>query len=181
MLMHTATMDVRFFIGLLGSLLLISGVVIPAQRNKNVLFAAGNVSMFAYALVGYVEGGTIFFVIQQMFIMLSTLCMLLQVPDKIDTTILTVGGIALIGWSLSLFQGYGTVIFVVGLSLLGVGLAMDTGTRKRDVTLSIGSFLIAIFSFLMRDWIFTILNALFALFSWVNVVRSSKQSGPGIV
>lgn len=164
-------MDTRFMIGLLGSALLIVGVMTQSEQRKNRLFALGNVCMFAYALMGYGEGGTIFFVIQQLFIMLSTFCMLLRVPDRIDTTILTLGGILLIGWSFFLFEGYGTVIFVVGLALLGIGFAMDMGTRKRDIALLLGSLLIAIFSFLMRDWIFFALNALFAVFSCRNLWR----------
>lgn len=168
-------MDSRLLIGLAGSLLLITGVVATAQHRKNRLFAMGNACMFGYALFGYLEGGTIFFVIQQIFIMLSTLCMLLRVPDNIDTTVLSIGGFALIGWSLLLFQGYGTVIFVAGLALLGIGFAMDTGTRKREMALLIGSLLIAVFSFLMRDWIFFALNAVFAVFSLRNLWVPGRQ------
>ncbi|MBI3336001.1 hypothetical protein HYZ98_00345 [Candidatus Peregrinibacteria bacterium] len=162
-------MDYRLLIGVLGSALLVAGVANTDQRAKNILFAIGNAYMFLYALVGYLTGGPIFFLILQIFIALSTLCMLLRVPDTYDTPILAVGGIALVGWSLSLFQDYTTAIFVVGLALLGIGFAMESGTLKREMALMIGSMVIAVFSFLMRDWVFVGLNVLFAALALINV------------
>ena len=164
-------MDLRLAIGLLGSAVLVTGVATSSSKRKNTLFAVGNACMFAYALLGYLGGGPIFFLILQIFIALSTLCMLLKVSDAYDTPILAIGGLALVAWSLSLFEGYSTAIFVVGLALLGIGFAMDTGTLKREMALMIGSAVIAIFSFLMRDWIFVGLNVLFAALSLVNILR----------
>ena len=177
-------MDVRLAIGLLGSAILITGVATSAQARKNLLFALGNAFMFAYALIGYLGGGPIFFLILQIFIALSTLCMLLKVPDRYDTPILAIGGIALAGWSLSLFQDYSTAIFVVGLALLGMGFAMNVGTLKRESALMIGSIVIAIFSFLMFDWVFVGLNVLFAILSLRNVMRlmeMGRDRPPAIV
>jgi len=167
-------MDIRMIIGLVGSVVLVTGVATTNQQRKNTLFAIGNACMFAYALLGYLGGGPIFFVILQTFIALSTLCMLFKVPDTYDTPILTVGGLALVGWSLSLFEGYSTAIFVIGLALLGVGFAMDPGTPKREWALFLGSAVIAVFSYLMRDWIFVGLNVLFAGLSAVNIARMAK-------
>ncbi len=164
-------MDIRFAIGLLGSLILVIGVATTVSNIKNTLFAIGNACMFLYALLGYLDGGPIFFLILQIFVAISTVSMLLKVPDAYDTPLLAVSGLALVIWSLSLFEGYGTAIFVVGLVLLGIGFAMDTGTMKREIALMGGSAVIAIFSILMRDWIFIGLNVLFAALSFVNILR----------
>ncbi len=168
-------MDLRFIIGLLGSLLLIIGVATPTQKTKNILFAAGNTCMFAYALLGYLAGGPVFFLILQIFVAISTVSMLLKIRDAYDTPLLAITGFALVLWSLSLFEGYSTALFVVGLALLGIGFAMDTGTLKREVALMIGSVVIAVFSFLMSDWIFVGLNTLFAVLSLVNIARMQRK------
>lgn len=145
------------------------------QKKKNSLFAIGNACMLTYAFLGYMQGGPIFFLILQLFIALSTVSMLFNIPDKYDTPMLTIGGIALVGWSLSLFEDYSTAIFVVGLALLGIGFAMSAGTFKREAALMIGSAVIAIFSYLMRDWIFLGLNVLFAALSLVNIRRMQMK------
>ncbi|MBI2117298.1 hypothetical protein HYT95_00205 [Candidatus Peregrinibacteria bacterium] len=172
-------MDYRLLIGLIGSVLLVAAVALRSQKRKNNFFAIGNVCMFTYALLGYFQGGPIFFLILQMFILLSTLCMLFHVPDAYNTPILAMGGIALIWWSLSIFQDYSTAIFVVGLALLGIGYAMHSGTLRREIALMIGSAIIALFSFLMRDWAFFGLNILFCGLSLVNVVRFHKAGCAG--
>lgn len=167
-------MDYRLLIGILGSAILVAGVANTDQKAKNLLFAVGNAYMFLYALVGYLTGGPIFFLILQIFIAISTLCMLLKVPDTYDTPILAIGGLALVGWSLSLFQDYTTAIFVVGLALLGLGFAMESGTRKREIALMGGSAVIALFSFFMKDWIFFGLNAIFAAVAFLNMRRLAR-------
>lgn len=161
--------------GLLGSALLVAGVITVSAGRKNRLFAVGNGFMFAYALMGYLSGGPVFFLILQIFIALSTFNMLLHVPDKYDTTILGIGGLALVGWSLSLFQGFSTVLFVIGLVMLGIGFAMDPGTFKRDLFLMLGSAIIAVFSLLMRDWIFCGLNGVFAVLSLRNLLQMNRR------
>lgn len=168
-------MDARFAIGLIGSLLLVTGVATTSARLKNGLFAIGNACMLAYALVGYLDGGPIFFLILQMFIALSTISMLLNIPDRYATPLLGLCGLVLIAWSLSLFEGYSTVVFVTGITLLGIGFAMDASTMKREVALMMGSAVIAVFSILMHDWIFTGLNILFAGLSLVNILRIARH------
>ena len=163
-------MEYRLLVGLVGSAILVTGVALQAQERKNHFFAVGNACMFTYAFLGYLQGGPIFFLILQTFIMLATVCMLLKLPDARTTPILATGGVLLVLWSLSFFQDYTTAIFVVGLVLIGIGFAMD-GMLKREVTLMIGSAVIAFFSFLMRDWVFFSLNLLFAVLSLRNVVR----------
>ncbi len=164
-------MDLRLAIGLIGSALLVSGVITTKLGCKNLLFATGNASMFLYALLGWLTGGPVFFLILQVFIALSTVCMLLRIPDKYDTPVLAVGGLALIAWALSMFQGYSTVLFVAGLVVLGMGFALNAGTQRREAALFAGSAIIAVFSLLAHDWIFVGLNALFALFSLMNIAR----------
>jgi hypothetical protein len=173
----TRHMDLRFLIGLLGSIILVAGVVIPVLKWKDGLFAMGNACMFAYALLGYLAGGPIFFLILQIFIAVSTLCMLLRVPDAYDTPILALVGAGLVMWSLFLFEGYSTAIFVVGLILLGIGFAMEGGSVKREYALMLGSGVIAAFSVLMRDWIFVGLNVAFAFFSLLNILRAMRKEG----
>ncbi|MDD5623950.1 MAG: hypothetical protein PHI23_04550 [Candidatus Peribacteraceae bacterium] len=168
-------MDTRFIVGIIGSIVLVVGVVTPVLRWKDLLFTIGNACMFTYALLGYLAGGPIFFLILQIFIALSTLCMLLHVPDKYDTTILALAGVGLTAWSLSLFEGYTTAIFVVGLVLLGIGFALQGGTFKREVALMVGSVVIAAFSYLVKDWIFTGLNVVFALGSLWNASRMTLR------
>lgn len=167
-------MDYRLLIGILGSAILVAGVANTDQKAKNILFAIGNTYMFLYALLGYLSGGPIFFLILQIFIAISTLCMLFKIPDRYDTPILAIGGLALVGWSLSLFQDYTTAIFVVGLALIGMGFAMESGTLKREIALMTGSAVVALFSFLMRDWVFFGLNTIFALVALLNTRRLAR-------
>lgn len=162
-------MDLRLAIGLVGSALLVAGMATGMLQRKNTLFAVGNACMFTYALLGYLAGGPVFFVILQTFIACSTVCMLLRVPDRYNTPILAMAGVGLVAWSLALFEGWHTAIFVAGLVLLGIGFAMDAGTRRREWAFLLGSAVIAVFSLLLRDWVFVALNGLFALFAAKNL------------
>jgi len=169
-------MDARFLVGLLGSIILIIGAALPDRpapvawkSGKNWLFACGNAGMFLYALLGYLSGGPIFFLILQIFIACSTVFMMVGMPDRWDTPALGIIGVGLVFWSLTLFQDSSTAIFVCGLVLLGIGFAMKPGTARRELALAIGSIAIALFSYFARDWIFVILNVFFALLSAVQV------------
>ncbi len=168
-------MEYRLLVGLIGSALLVTGVAVRDQRRKNHLFSAGNACMFMYALLGYLQGGPIFFLILQTFVALATVCMLFVIPDAYTTPILIIGGIVLVAWSVALFQDESTAIFVVGLVLLGLGFAMNAGTRRREIALMVGSAVIVLFSFLMRDWVFFSLNFLFAVMSFLNILRFWKR------
>lgn len=179
-------MDLRFWIGLLGSVLLIIGSALPDhpvkapwKSGRNWLFACGNIGMFLYALLGYLAGGPIFFLILQIFIACSTLFMMIGTPDRFDTPALSIVGGGLLVWSLVLFEGIGTAIFVCGLALLGIGFALQMGTARRQAALCIGSVAIAVFSVLARDWIFVILNVCFALFSGAHALRLHRSATTG--
>jgi hypothetical protein len=161
-----------FLIGLIGSLILIVGaawpdrvIKKPTQSIKNWLFALGGVMMLIYSFLNYLDGGPIFFVILQLLVNLGSVFMMLNTPDRIDTPIMAGAGVLLIIWSLTLFEGYETLFFILGLSGIGMGYVMETGTFRRNLALALGSALIALFSYLGASWIFFWLNTFFALFS----------------
>jgi len=78
-------MDTTFLVGLFGSLVLIAGVAYPlksvshpARSTKNWLFTAGNASMFLYAYLNFLAGGSVFFIYLQVLIAVSTVLMMLN-------------------------------------------------------------------------------------------------------
>lgn len=173
-------MDIVFTTGLIGSLILVSGaawpeapkLVHPVKSTKNWLFAIGGFTMLIYALLGYLQGGPIFFVILELLVGVSSILMMTNTSDKIDTLVLGISSIGLIAWSLFLFEGYGTVIFIIGLLGIGLGYAFDPGTPRRNLALTLGSILIAAFSYLESSWIFFWLNIFFAIFSAFYLYKS---------
>ena len=137
-------------VGIIGSLFLVTGaawpeirVAHPAQSFKNQLFTVGNACMFAYSYLNFLDGGEIFFIFLQVLIAISTVLMLLNTPDRIDAPVLALFGGFLAVWSLSLFQGYSTLLFVIGLVIIGIGFAMEMATVRRYVALGLGSAIIA--------------------------------------
>jgi len=165
-------MDNIFLTGLIGSLILVSGAAYPAKpvkhpakSTKNWLFAIGGTCMFAYSLLNFSAGGQIFFVILQLLVIVSSVLMMLDTNDRFDAAIITIASITLIIWSLTLFEDYSTIIFILGLTGIGMGYTMENGTMKRNLFLTIGSILIALFSYLVINWIFFWLNVFFAVFS----------------
>ena len=171
-------MDLTILSGIIGSIILVIGAALPpikvshpAKLPKNWFFAAGNVSMFSYSYLNYLAGGSIFFVFLQILIAVSTVLMMLDTDDKIDAPILGIAGAGLVIWSFTLFEGYMTVVFVAGLVTLGVGFAMNIGTIRRNLALAIGSAVIAVFSYIMGDWVFFFLNVFFTAFSIYHVYK----------
>jgi len=175
-------MDYNFYIGLIGSLILVTGAAWPIEKvkhpvysKKNWLFAIGNALMFTFAILGYLSGGPIFFIFLQILIAIATIMMMINVPEKYDVPIITISGVALIIWSLYLFEGYNTVLFVLGLTGIGLGYALKMGTVRRNLALTLGSILIAVFSFIEASWIFFWLNTFFACFSGYYVVKLALE------
>lgn len=171
-----------FYAGVLGSLILVLGAAWPEKKHirpmhswKNRLFAIGSFLMFAYAFLGYLNGGSIFFVILEMFILVANVLMMLDIDDRIDFIILSLIGILLVTWSLFLFQGYATVLFVFGLSVLGLGYAFKTGSVRRNAALTAGSIFIVIFSYFEKNWIFFWVNTFFACFSAYYLLYSPRK------
>lgn len=175
-------MTIAQIVGIVGSLILVLGaawpdirVPHPAQSFKNQLFTVGNACMFAYSYLNFLDGGEIFFIFLQVLIAVSTVLMLLNTSDRVDAPILALFGGFLAVWSLSLFQGYSTLLFVIGLVIVGIGFALKMATVRRYVALGVGSAIIAYFSYLVADWIFVWLNVFFALFSLYHARKLSKN------
>lgn len=166
-------MDSIFLTGLVGSLILVTGSAWPESKDvkhptkslKNWLFAIGGLIMLFYSIFGYQQGGPIFFVILEILVVVSSVLMMLNTPDKVDIPILALSSLGLIIWSLYLFEGYNTVFFIIGLCSIGLGYAFQMGTLRRNVALTLGSGLIALFSYIEASWIFFWLNMFFAIFS----------------
>lgn len=166
-------MTPSFLTGLIGSLILVTGaawpeskgIKHPVQSLKNWLFAIGGFIMLLYAILGYQQGGPIFFVISEILVAISSILMMLNTPDKINTPIITISGFCLIIWSLFLFKNYNTVFFILGLCGIGLGYSFQMNTLRRSIALTLGSILIALFSYLEASWIFFWLNLFFAIFS----------------
>lgn len=171
--------NIPFLTGLIGSLILVTGAAWPESKNtknpvkstKNWLFAIGALIMLTYAILGYQQGGPVFFVILEILVVVASTLMMLNTNDRTDTAIIVTSGIALIIWSLYLFEGYSTVIFILGLIGIGLGYAFEMKSLQRSAALTLGSVLIAVFSYMEPNWIFFWLNVFFALFSGYYMVR----------
>lgn len=171
--------DYIFIIGVIGSLILITGAAYPESKDmnkpmksvKNWLLTLGAIIMFSYAYLGYLNGTTIFFLILQIFALLASAMMMANTSDKVDIIVMSLGGLGLIVWSLTLFDGYNTVIFILGFVGIGLGYTLQMGTVRRHTSLVVGSILIAIFSYLEASWIFFWLNIFFAMFASYYVVK----------
>lgn len=172
-------MTTTFLTGLIGSLILLTGAAWPEPKKithniksiKNWLFAIGGFTMLAYSILGYMEGGPVFFILLQALVGVSSILMMIDAPDKVDVPIISICGLGLIVWSLYLFEGYSTIFFVLGLSGIGLGYAFKMGTARRNIALTLGSILIAVFSYVEASWVFFWLNIFFAIFSGYYVVR----------
>ena len=172
-------MDYIFYIGLIGAIVLVIGAAWPGVKDKhpvtsikNWLFAIGNICMFSYAFLGYFhQSAPIFFVFQQILIMLSTIFMMLNTNNKISGSLISIAGLGLITWSLILFEGYYTVIFILGLIGIALGYAFKGGTKRRYLALTLGSLFVAFFSYLEQSWIFFWLNVFFSLFSFFYLLK----------
>lgn len=172
-------MDYIFATGLIGSLILVTGAAWPEPKKykhpvkslKNWLFAIGGFIMLLYAILGHQQGGPVFFVILQTLIAVSSILMMLNTPDKIDIPIISASALALTAWSLYLFEGYNTILFILGLSGIGLGYTFQSGTLRRNFALTLGSILIALFSYIEASWIFFWLNVFFAIFSAYYVYK----------
>ncbi|MBN1258367.1 hypothetical protein JXA05_01275 [Candidatus Peregrinibacteria bacterium] len=179
-------MDITFWTGIVGSLVLVTGAAWPEPKtgtpptrsSKNWLLAVGAALMLLYAILGWKEGGAVFFVILEILVVIAAVLMMADVDDRIDAVALSVSGAGLIAWSLYLFEGYNTIIFIVGLVGIGLGYAFRMGTLRRGVALTLGSALIALFSYLEASWIFFWLNVFFALFSAYYVGKAFGKPNP---
>ena len=172
-------MTLSVIIGIIGACILVAGAAYPPGENanhpmrsvKNWLFAIGGLLMLAYSTLNYVAGGSFFFIILQIFISATNVMMMLNIRDAVDIPVISTIGIAMVAWSLYLFEGIHTAAFVIGLSVLGLGYALQMGTVRRNVCLGIGSAGVCLFSIVAGDMIFFWLNLFFALFSGYYAIR----------
>jgi len=171
---NQSPMDYIFLTGLIGSLILVIGSAWPESKDvkhpikslKNWLLAiGGGVILLIYAILNYQQGGAIFFVLLQVLVAISSILMMLNADDRIDIPVIGVSGLALIIWSLYLFEGYNTIFFILGLCGISLGYTFKMGTLRRSIALTAGSILIALFSYIEASWIFFWLNVFFAVFS----------------
>ena len=167
-----------FVLGIIGSAILVLGAALPdrtvshpVQSTKNWLFAVGNLFMFLYAILLYVQGGTMLFFILQVLIAVSTVLMMLDIADSWSTAIIIIAGALLLTWSFALYEGWETTIFIIGITFIGIGFVMKPGTMWRNAALADGSICIAVFSYVESNWVFYWLNVFFALFSAANVMK----------
>lgn len=165
-------MTTTFLIGLGGSIILVIGAALsdatarhPTRSLKNWCFAIGGFCMLVYSSLNYLAGGPIFFIFLQALVNISSIFMMLNVDDRIDTAVTTIAAVGLIILSLYLAQGWETVLFILGLVGIAMGYELTGGTVKRELALTVGSIMIALFSYLTASWIFFWLNVFFALFS----------------
>lgn len=176
-------MDIIFLTGLIGSLILVVGAAWtnignpkhPAKSVKNWLFAIGGLVMLLYSILGYQNGGAIFFVILEILVVTASALMMFNLDDRIDTAVISVSGLGLIIWSLYLFEGYNTICFILGLAAIGMGYAFSNGSLRRDIALTLGSILIALFSYIEMSWMFFWLNLFFAIFSGYYLVKNLRK------
>jgi hypothetical protein len=171
-------MNYTFLTGLIGSIVLVAGAAWPDIKTnqptrsiKDWLFFIGGLAMLVYAILGYQQGGSIFFVILEIFVVLTNILMMLNTSDRFDASVITIGGLGFIIWSLYLFQGYSTILFILGLSGVGLGYAFQMGTLRRNLALTIGSILIVLFSYIETNWVFFWLNLFFAIFSTYYIYK----------
>lgn len=172
-------MDITFTTGIIGALILVTGAAWnepkppkhPTESIKNWLFAGGGFVLLIYSYLNFLQGGAIFFVILEILVAVSSILMMLDLDDRIDAIILSISGLALIIWSLFLFEGYNTIFFILGLTGVGFGYAFKPGTQRRNIALTSGGALIALFSYIEASWIFFWLNLFFTIFTGFYIMR----------
>ncbi len=177
--------DYIFLTGLVGSLVLVTGSAwpegkdfkYPIKSTKNWLFAIGALILLAYSLLNYFfVGGAVFFVFLQAFVIVASIMMMLNTEDKTDMIVMSIAGVGFIIWSLKLSFAFNTIIFILGLVGVGLGYAFQMGTVRRELALVTGSVLIAIFSYMVSNWIFFWLNVFFAIFAGYYAIRLLKKA-----
>ncbi|MDB4727967.1 hypothetical protein OAF63_04175 [Saprospiraceae bacterium] len=172
-------MDITFLTGIIGSIILVIGAawpepkleVHPSKSTKNWLFAIGALAMLAYAILGYINNGSIFFILLEILVVIACILMMTTINDRIKTAIILISAVGLLVWSLYLFSDKKIIVFVIGLTIVSLGYAFRPNTLRRGISLTVGSVLIAWFSWLEVNWIFFWLNTFFAIFSGYYVTK----------
>jgi len=171
-------MSLPFLIGLLGGLVVLAWAAYPIEKIKNPrksiknwLFGVGWLIMLLYAILWYVSWWPIFFVLLEIFVIISNILMMLNTNDRFDTIFLSISGFMLVIRSLYLFEGYSTIVFIIGLAWLGLGYAWKMGSLRRNIALTLGASLVTLFSYLEASRVFFWLNMFFAIFSLYYTIK----------
>lgn len=172
-----------FIVGLIWSLILVTWAAWPESKKinhparsiKNWLFTIWGIFLLLYAYLWYLQGGPIFFVILEILALIACVFMMLNTPDTIDVPIIAISSLCLIIWSLYLFEDYRTLIFIFGLSWIWLWYVFQMWTIRRNIALTLGSALIAIFSYIESSYIFFWLNIFFAIFSAYYLYKKTIQ------
>lgn len=175
--------DPIFGLGVFGGVVLALGALWPDRTDghpihsvKNWLLAAGGLLLFVFALLDYLYASApIFFVLLEFLVVIASVLMMLGTNDRVDTIVIGGSGIGLVVWSLWIFEDFSTIFFILGLIGVGLGYALEPGTARRNLVLTLGSILIVIFSYLGESWIFFWLNVFFAIFSTYHTVTLTKK------
>lgn len=170
--------------GIWGGLVCVLGAAYPEEKvksplhsTKNWLLAVGALILTGYALLNYFfASGSVFFVLLELLVVVSAVMMMADFRDTVDTIVLAIAGVGFVVWSLFLYEGYQTIYFIAGLTGIALGYAFKMGTVKRSLALTLGSGLIAFFSYLGKDAVFMWLNVFFCLFSAYYLVKGLRKA-----
>lgn len=166
--------------GLWGGLLTVLGAAYPEEKvkhplhsTKNWLLGIGALILTGYAFLNYLfADGSFFFVLLEMLVIVASIMMMADLRDAVDAIVLSIAGAIFVVWSLFLYEGFQTIYFIVGLTGIALGYAFKMGTIKRAFALTLGSGLIAYFSYLTKTPVFLWLNVFFCLFSAYYLTRA---------
>lgn len=174
--------DLPGIIGVAGGVILVAGAACPDRPTlrpvaslKNWLFAIGALVMLVYSVMNWRLGGSVFFVFLEGLVNLSSVFMMLDTDDCIDTPVIGVATAGLILWSLRLFPGFRTILFILGLAGIAMGYCSKGGTPHRELALALGSALITYFSYIENNQVFFWLNLFFALFAGLQLYLLKRQ------
>lgn len=172
-------MDYILLTGIWGGLVTVCGAAYPEEKVsrslysvKNWLLAIGALILTGYACLNYFFGsGSFFFVLLEMLVIVASVMMMAELPDTTDTIVLSIAGAGFIVWSLLLYEGLQTIYFIAGLTGIALGYAFKMGSVRRSLALTLGSGLIAYFSYLGNSPVFLWLNVFFCLFSLYYLIK----------
>ncbi len=178
-------MTPAFLTGIAGSLILVMGAALPGGRPshptrsaKNWFLTVGAAIMFLYSILNYLSGAPVFFVLLELLVVVASALLMLNVGERIADPIILLVSALLVIWSLTLFEGYETLVFIIGLTGIAIGYVADAGSARRELALCLGSGLIALFSFLTGTWVFFWLNVFFCIFSAYHSLAALARKAP---
>lgn len=171
-------MELSVIAGIVGSVVLLIGAIWPLEATKkptksikNWLFASGSFIMLLYAILGYLAGWSIFFIVLELQVLLAVVLMFLGTKDRINSRLISIAGLFLIIRSVLLFGGANMVLFIFAFIILWLGYAFKMNTIRRYLWLTIGGALIALSSYLDASRIFFRLNIFFSVFSLYYAIK----------